>query len=159
MWHKALQAMINRKFSTGDVFRFGNAEQGWGYGQALLSSILQYIVIFKPKFKIDIPLDEAITSPALLSGWTADARVLSGDWEIVGNMPPLRNFEFLEYKVEISGQLWVVDIQGRPLRLATDREAQTLSFKSSHSPIAFEKAFKAHHGDLPWEARFNELLV
>lgn len=149
--------MMKLRLSTGDVFRFAKSAKEWGYGQILRTDIIQYIVIFEPVFQDNAILSDIAVSQLLLCGWTSDARFYSKDWEIVGNTPT-RAFSFPEYKVEISGRQWVTDVDGNTLRLATTREAKTLCFQSSHSPIAFEKAFKAHHGDLPWESRFEQLL-
>jgi immunity protein 26 of polymorphic toxin system len=149
--------MMKLKLSIGDVFRFAKSADTWSYGQILLSEIIQYIIIFEPVFKEIPTLEHIVSSPLLLCGWTSDARFYSGDWEIVENMPS-REFTFPEYKVEISGKTWVTDVDGKPLRLATTEQARNLHFKSSNSPIAFEKAFKAYHGDLPWESRFEQLL-
>jgi hypothetical protein len=107
----------------------------------------------------DVSLNDVVKSPALFAGWTMDARFLSGDWEIVGNVHPTGEFVFPTYKVGISGQTWVVDVEGNPLRIATGEEAASLSFKSSHSPIAFEKAFRAYHREQAWEPRFERMLV
>lgn len=145
-----------RKLRAGDVFRFRGRMQGWGYGQILLSDIIQYIVVFEPKFADNTTLNDVVSSSVLLSGWTMDAKIYHGDWEIVGNISPIK-FRFPQYKVNMSGQTWITDVNGKLLRLATVEESRGLSFKSSNSPIAFEKAFRAYHGDLPWEAYFDEL--
>jgi hypothetical protein len=89
----------------------------------------------------------------------ADALFFGRDWKVVGNVARRADFIFPEYKVGMSGETWVTDIDGKLLRLATWEEAKTLSFKSSDSPISFEKAFKAYHGQLPWEPWFTELLT
>jgi hypothetical protein len=149
--------MIRLKLSTGDVFRFAKSAEEWGYGQILRSDIIQYIVVFEPAFQSNAALGDIVKTQLLLCGWTADARFYSGDWERVGNMPAMA-FSFPEYKVGISGRQWVTDVEGNALRLATPDVAKTLRFQSSESPITFEKAFKAHHGDLPWESRYEELL-
>ena len=159
-WLSILSAMttVKPKLSVGDIFRFGDPENGWGYGQILRTDIIQYIVVFEPIFGIEAKLEEIAASALLLSGWTSDARFFSGDWQIVGNKAP-RHVVFPEYKLGMSGDTWVTDVDGNLLRLATSEEAERLLFQTSHSPIAFEKAFKAHHGDLPGEHRFEQLRV
>jgi hypothetical protein len=128
-----------------------------GYGQVLKSDILQYVIVFEPIFGQSSNLEDVVVSPILLSGWTADARFISGDWDVVGNIPPPGNFVFPEYKIESSGRIWVTDNDGELLRLADAEEAARLCFGGSHSPIAFEKAFWAHHGRAPWEPRFERM--
>jgi hypothetical protein len=145
------------KISKNDVFRFLSSAEAWGYGQVLRTDIIQYIVVFRPELPINSKLEEIAMSPPLLCGWTSDARFYSDDWFIVGSAPAQTHF-FPEYKVQISEKFWVTDVDGKVLRLATTREARGLPYKSSNSPIAFEKAFKAYHGRLPWESRFDELL-
>lgn len=148
-----------KRIEFGDIFRFTSGLSEYGCGQIIKSNILQYIIVFEPIFGQEINLCEALMSPILLSGWTSDARFISGDWDIVGQASPPRNFPFPEYKVESAGQIWVTDNDGRHLRVADEAEVARLYFRGSHSPIAFEKAFWARHGRRPWESRFNGLLV
>lgn len=152
-----LQKMRRKKIYVGDVFRFGSTSSEQGFGQVLKSDILQYIIVFSPIYREDSNLEHVAMSPILLSGWTADARFLSGDWVRVGNIVPPGNFVFSEYKVESSGRIRVTDNDGNHLRLANALEAACLYFGGSHSPIAFEKAFWAYHGRLPWEDRFDRM--
>lgn len=151
--------MRRKKIYAGDVFRFGSDPFEQAFGQVLKSDILQYIIIFEPIFGEDSSLEVVAMSPCLLSGWTADARFISGDWTRMGSIDPPRNFVFPEYKVESSGRIWVTDNDGKHLRLASVKEAARLCYRASHSPIAFEKAFWAYHGRLPWEDRFDRMRV
>lgn len=156
-WNTSLPKIRRKKIYVGDVFRFGPSPLEQGYGQVLKSDILQYVIVFEPIFDQSSNLEDVGRSPILLSGWTADARFISDDWKVVGNIPSPENFAFPEYKVESSGQIWVTDNEGEHLRLASVAEAARLCFRASHSPIAFEKAFWAHHGRLPWEDRFDRM--
>lgn len=151
--------MRRRKILEGDIFRFKALSVGWSYGHVLISDILQFVIVFEPVFDKQPNLHGLIEMPPLFSEWTADARFRSGDWEVVGNIPPVGDFAFPEYKVGMSGQTWVTDVHGKLLRLATADEEGRLGFGGSHAPIAFEKAVRAWHGDLPWEPRFDELRV
>lgn len=151
--------MTSVKVSTYDVFRFGNPRTGWGCGQILWSESLIYVVVFEPVFRTKKnELDEVIASRPLLAGWTMDARIQSGTWEMLGNTEPNRTILFPEYKVEIAGKIWVTNFEGRRLRLATAEEQRLLRPRASHSPIAYEKAFWAFHSG-SWEIRFDELLT
>lgn len=151
--------MMNVKVSPGDVFRFGDRRSGWGCGQVLLSGNLIYVEVFEPIFRSKhVRLDEIVTSHALLSGWTMDARVQSGAWEILGNADLNPTATFPEYQIEITGKIWVTNTEGKPLRLATIAEQRLLPRRTSHSPIAYEKAFWAFHSG-SWEGRFDELLT
>jgi hypothetical protein len=158
-WHEVVWTMKRRKILEGDVFRFKARPDEWSYGHVLISRILQFVIVFEPIFDSDPNLDDLVEMPPLFSGWTADARFLSGDWEVVGNIPPVGDFVFPEYKVGQSGQTWVTDVHGKLLRLATADEERRLGFNGSHAPIAFEKATRAWHGDFPWESYFDELRV
>lgn len=151
--------MKRRKILEGDIFRFKALSGQWSYGHVLISHILQFVIVFEPVFDSEPNLDDLVEMPPLFSGWTADARFLSGDWEVVGNIPPAGDFVFPEFKVGMSDQTWVTDVHGKLLRLATAAEERGLSFNGSHAPIAFEKAVRAWHGDFPWEARFDKLRV
>lgn len=148
------------KLSPGDVFRFGSSMMGWAYGQILISGTLQFVVVFKPIFQAAAipPLVDVVRSPILLNGWTMDARIQSGSWEVLGNTSAPPAFSFPEYAVEIEGRIWVTDVEGRQLRQASQNEKVTLRHKSSHSPIAYEKAFWAFHTD-EWERRFDGMLI
>jgi hypothetical protein len=159
-WLSILSAMtiVKLKLSAGDIFRFGDTENGWGYGQILRTDIIQYVVVFEPIFGIEAKLEEIAASPLLLSGWTSDARFFSGDWQVVGNKA-LRHVVFPEYKVGVSGDTWVTDVEGKLLRAATPEEAERLHFQTSHAPITFEDAFWAHHGKLPWDPWFDRLAI
>jgi hypothetical protein len=150
--------MRRKKIYVGDIFRFGPTPLEQAYGQVLKSDILQYVMIFEPVFEEGSNLEDVMISPTLLSGWTADARFIHGDWKLVGNSAPPGDFVFPEYKVESAGEIWVTDNDGKHLRPADPQEAARLYLRSSHSPIAFEKAFWAYHGRRPWEDRFNRLL-
>lgn len=155
---KALSLIMKKKLKSGDLLSFPVSESNSGYGQILHSDIIQYIVIFEPKLKRDISLDEVLSSLPLLQGWTMDARIWSGQWHLVGHARPIWNIELFEFKLELEGRMWVTDLNGNRLRLATPDEVTKLKFHRSYSPIAFEKAFKAYHGLLPWEERFDSLL-
>lgn len=149
--------MTKPQIRLGDIFRFPASASIWGYGQVLLSSDLQYVVVFSPESK-DIIKNTISNCNPLFHGWTADAKFITGDWEVVENAPPI-HFTFPNYKVNVEERFWVTDVQGRLLREATRSESMSLLYRSSHSPIAFEKAFQAYLGMRPWESRFNDLLL
>lgn len=143
---------------VGDVFQFGGPSLGWACGQIVLSGTLQYVVIFEPVFAEEVDLAEVTGSPILLAGWTMDARIQSGAWRILGNANVSSRLKLPEYHVEIDGHYWVTDVEGRTLRRATASELVPLRRKSSHSPIAYEKAYWAFHNGT-WESRFDALKV
>jgi hypothetical protein len=147
-----------RKIVAGDVFRFRTGADLWGYGQVLLTDIIQYIVVFAPLFPADAPHFEIINSPVLFAGWTTDALIWNGRWEVVDNLSPV-SFKFPEYKVGIEGRTWISDVTGQVIRPATRIEAQKLSFKTSNSPIIFQEALEAHHGLKAWKPYFEELTA
>jgi hypothetical protein len=145
------------KLSAGDLFRFAGPRNAWGCGQILFSKILQYIVVFEPRFIDTAQPSLIVSSRPLLAGWTMDGRFYTGQWEVVGHCDPIDNIRFPFFKVGISGRTWVTDWLGKPLRYASLDEEQQLTFKKSYSPIIFEDAFNAYHGDLPWESRFDAM--
>ncbi|HYG29065.1 MAG TPA: Imm26 family immunity protein [Allosphingosinicella sp.] len=146
------------KISGGDIFRFSAGTDGYGYGQVLVTDIIQYIVVFEPVFSSTATIEEVIREDRLLAGWSSDALMWHGQWLIVGNAPPI-DFTFPQYKIQIEGQTWVTDFKGKSLRLATTDEARDLRFHTSNAPITFERAFKAYHGLLPWKAHYDELRL
>jgi hypothetical protein len=148
-----------KKILAGDIFRFPISQIDFGYGQVILSDIIQYIVVYELIMGDVFPYHEINSLEILLCGWTSDAKIYVGDWEIVERISPPTTIEFPVYKVGIAGETWITDVEGRALRRATSREARELPFKASHSPIAYEQAFKAHHGLGPWEPWFEQLLA
>jgi hypothetical protein len=147
-----------RKIKVGDVFRFGTGSNRWGFGQVLMSDILQFIVVFEPMFPDNVDVGLVLKSPLLLAGWTSDALFWHQRWEVVENRPALK-FRFPEYKVEMEGRTWLTDVEGHMIRLASVTEEHELMHKFSSSPISFQKAFMAHHGLLSWESFFEDLLL
>lgn len=158
-WHTDLRKMMKVKLAIGDVFNFENSQGEYGHGQIIYSDIIQYIVIFERKLKKIASLTEAVISQPLLAGWTSDARFYVRKWKVIGNHPSIPSIKLPEYKIEIDRKIWVTDVHGKLLRLASTEEEQSLGFQKSYSPITFEKAFWAYHGGLPWEHRFEELRV
>jgi hypothetical protein len=146
------------KISAGDVFRFSADADGHGYGQVLVTDIIQYIVVFEPVFSPTVLISKVLSAKRLLSGWSSDALIWHGQWHIIGNAPPIE-FVFPQYKIEIEGRTWITDFKGRALRLATKEEAIRLRFHTSSAPVTFERAFKAYHGLLPWKAHYDELRL
>lgn len=148
-----------RKIKVGDIFLFGNSDQGWGCGQVMLSDINQYIVIYEPIISYSkFSLEDITSFKPLIAGWTMDARFLSGHWDILGDIDFLPDVPFPEFKVKIKNNIWVTDIYGKKLRPAERMRDKALPNKFSMSPVAFEKAFWAHHDNM-WESRFDKLLL
>lgn len=147
-----------RKIRAGDVFRFEVLPNRFAYGQVVFSDILQYVVIYREIMDGMTPLSNLNSSAIILSGWTTDAKMQAGDWEIIGRIDPPSEVLLREYQVAMSDQTWVTDVHGRALRPATKKEEASLYFKSSQSPMLYEDAFKACHGLARWESYFNKLL-
>lgn len=60
-----------------------------------------------------------------------------------------------------SGKSTYVDIETATeskRRRAASGEANEYPDQTSHSPMAFQMAFQAHHGLLPWEAWMDPLI-
>jgi hypothetical protein len=146
------------KLKVGDLFRFRVSDAEFGFGQIVLSKILQYIVIYEPIFSGVDDIAKIPQSRILLSGWTNDARFFSGDWAVVANMPLSQEVVFPEYKVGTGQDCRITDVNGKILRAATQAEEHRLQFKTTHSPIIYEKAFHAHHFG-GWESRFDNLVL
>lgn len=147
-----------KKILAGDIFCFEISPEKYGYIHVILSDIIQYIVVYEPIVTGKTPISDVTSMSPLLAGWTSDAKIYHGDWRLLGNAPT-PSVELPIYKVSISGRTWITDVNGKALRPATPKEASELSYNTSHSPIAYEMAFKAHHGLAPWEARFDSFLV
>ena len=76
-----------------------------------------------------------------------DALLFHGKWHLAGNLPvPEAGIPRPCSKVLVEGRRWISDFHATPLRPATDFEWDHLANHSSRAPVAFENAFKAHHG-------------
>lgn len=150
----------DRKVVEGDVFRFSDTKEGWGCGQILISGTILFVAVFDPVFEDTnkLSLSDIVQSRVLLAGWTMDARIRSGSWEMIGNISDKPSIPLPEYKVGMAGTVWVTDVRGRLLREASPDEDARLRYKSSHSPIAYEKAFSAFHSG-EWRDRYTPLLA
>ncbi len=133
------------KIDSGDVFAFPAGEK-FAAGQVLISNISLYIVIFEPLFAIeDIANINPNSTNILLAGWTDDALIYHGDWIIMGNKPVVQPFDFPVFKMNHNGILWLVDVNGKPIRHASRGEAESHEFQWSRSSKGFQDAFVNHH--------------
>lgn len=152
------------KAKPGDVFLVPIDEHRSYVGQIIdKKRVVLYIVIFDSLVDNGSPLSvklDALESRPILGGLTLDARFRPGMWEIIANAPSDGSRFLPAYKtgaVDLDNVM-VESFDGRKRRPATNIEAETLPFRTTHAPIGFEKAAKAYAGLADWEDRFDELV-
>lgn len=148
------------RLKEGDIFYFSDNEKRCGVGQIIVKEINEYILVFDKIIKEDdVHRVEIKDLTPIFGGWTSDARVNSGDWKIIGNSPYRHPYEFPLFKVQIDDEYWVRDAFRNKLHVASSHEIETLNLPFSWSPIAYEKAFWAWHGEKDWEDRYEKTLI
>tara|TARA_R110000868_G_scaffold382248_1_gene648750 strand:- start:87 stop:536 length:450 start_codon:yes stop_codon:yes gene_type:complete len=146
------------KVKEDDVFKFGQAQTGWGYGRVLIADLQIYVEVLMPAYSSTPDQKEWENQSRLLAGWTFDARICSDQWEIIDNVKASSPVVFPFYKVESRGKIWITDVSGKLLREASDSEASTLDFKFTTAPIRFENAFWGFHTN-KWSKSFDRISL
>jgi hypothetical protein len=148
------------RLKRGDIYRFDLDDQRHGLGQVIEPGGVFYTTVLRTPVAEDFELADVDASDVLLCGWTRDAFLFHGRWQLVGNLPvPEEAVPKPNSKVEISGEKWVADYLGQPLRSATDFEWDRLDHHSSYAPITFENAFKAHYGCAAAEPHHDKISI
>jgi hypothetical protein len=146
------------RIKAGDIFDIPTPDGRKGYGQVILSKTLQYIVVFEELYATPPDINELLKSEIFLVGWTSDALFFHGRWKVIANRAPIsERVPFPWYKVNVCGERCIHDFNGEGHRPATDEDWELLEFKSSRSPIGYQKALLAHHGLGGWESDYDEL--
>lgn len=150
----------NVKVSEGDIFEMLLPDGGRGFGQIIVTGKLLYIVIFRELYDRVPDLDELIKTQILLVGWTVDALLFHGRWNVIGNRPVMaESVPFPSYKILVEGRMHVQDFEGRRLQPATPVEIELLENKTTVAPIRYQNAFLAWHGKGKWEPDYDRLTL
>ncbi|WP_412538481.1 hypothetical protein R8Z50_21815 [Longispora sp. K20-0274] len=90
---------------------------------------------------------------------TMDARIGTGNWVVIDNVPVSGEVPIPIYKVQAGpGSSWYIqDIDGNILREARPAEIEVLRIPKSFSPVAVEKAIRAANGIEAWQERFDDM--
>jgi hypothetical protein len=144
------------RLKRGDIYRFDLDEARYGLGQVVEPGGVFYTTVLRSPVPHDFVIDQIDTTDILLCGWTMDALLFHGRWHIVGNSPvPDREIPKPCSKMRNGGKPWISDFRATLLRSATPQEWEQLDQHSSHAPIIYQNAFKAHHGAAPKEPYYD----
>lgn len=159
--------MVTRTYREGDVFSVQLDEKRVGYGQIVgrYGESEYYFAFFERAYaKSHAPvLSDIARDRIVLLGLSFDAKLWSGDWQVVGNVPVAPAIPLPAYKVgkAITQADEVVydaeDYTGQQHRPATREEVEALPFRKAVAPIRLERAFRAIHGIGAWERPFDDL--
>ncbi len=148
------------KLKRGDIYRFDLDEERYGLGQVVEPGGVFYTIILADPVGHDFQLDMVDTRRILLCGWTMDALLFHERWHVVGNLPvPDDAIPYPCVKVGREGEPWIADFRGKLLRPATQFEWDHLDYQTSRAPIAYQNAFKAHHGLAEMELHYSDLGI
>ena len=152
--------MTRKIAKIGDVLSIPIIGNLCAAAQVLAKRNILYIVVFSELRQCGSIGVEAATSAPILVGWTMDAKIYHGDWEIVGrSMPIACDYLKKNYTVEHLGKIWVEDFDGKLLHPASSDEIKSLFNRSSYSPVRLERAIRAYHNLEPWNSEFDDLLI
>ncbi|HET7085113.1 MAG TPA: hypothetical protein VFI23_10105 [Rhizomicrobium sp.] len=146
---------------VGDVLSIPIVDGLCATAQVLVKRAILHVVIFSELRQCgSISIEAETSSSPVLAGWTMDAKVYHGYWEIIGKSMPADWSDLKKnYKVEYAGKIWVEDFDGRLLHPASRSEIENLFNRSSYSPASLEQAIRAFHKLEPWDSKFDDLLI
>ena len=148
------------RLKRGDMFRFVLDEARYGLGQIIDPGMVFYMSVLREPVGADCDLAQVDLRDILLCGRSTDALFVHDRWHVVGNLPvPDEMIPRPCVKVESGGVQWVADFNRRLLRQATAFEWAHLDYHSSRSPIAYQDAFKAHHGLGEMKSHYEKLSI
>ena len=116
-----------------------------------------YVAIFSPAYECRPDIQEITSNDVVLQGWTMDALVYHGRWNVIGHNGTEPAIQFPIFKVLIDGKIYVVDVEGKVIDLATSSEIDVLDHRFSSAPIIFQDAFEALHGFGEWKDHYDKL--
>lgn len=150
--------------SVGDVFQIPVDDRHVGYGQVLASIKPNplYLCVFEPLWDRQPIADvqAIVRSQVLLLANSLDAKIWHGHWPIIGRTrPTLDRIPFPAFVTSIGRRddYYLVSYDGRRRRKARATEVQHFDKRATVAPVRLEAAFKAHHGLIPWDPRFDQL--
>lgn len=150
------------KLTEGDIFELTVPDGRFGYGIIVRRGGLEnggtpYIAMFSPLHDERPDLARLVREEIVLAGWTMDALVYHGRWNVIAHDLPLPLVPFPNFKVRMNGKFYLTNVDGQPIREATAGELELLDYQFSHSPICFQNAFEALHGFREWRASDDKL--
>nr|WP_209861297.1 Imm26 family immunity protein [Paenibacillus shirakamiensis] len=104
--------MVLFKFTAGDVFAISLGENKFVYGQAVLTTGLETIIIFDGLKGADPDLNEIIKSKIDFFAITVGIQIENVEWALVGNTEIPKGIHFPEFKVDTLDGYFVTDFTG-----------------------------------------------
>jgi hypothetical protein len=158
--------MVKLEINKGDVFSIPITDALFGLGQIVFAYTeggaddAYYMAIFGETATTLDNLDVAsvVRGRPLLLALSFDAKIYSGQWEIIGNYPVSSDLPLPAVKIRRSGTMYVVDYSGSRSRVASEREAALLSYRTYVSPQLLVEALRAKLGFEEWQQRFDEYV-
>lgn len=150
------------KLTEGDVFELKVPDGRFGYGiilkrGALTSGGTPYVAIFNPLYEEQPDLTKLYMEQVALAGWTMDALFYHDEWKVIAHGLAKPNLPLPNFKVEMSGEFYVTDVEGKLIGVATASEQALLDYQFSRSPRGFQDAFEALHGFREWQVSYEQL--
>ncbi|CAO1651117.1 hypothetical protein I6E81_00125 [Salinibacterium sp. NG22] len=155
---------MKTKIKVGDVFIIpaGDGRAGVGQVVGVYGKSDYYFAIFDTVVPLEVSDEraiEALKSPLLFLGLSLDAKIFFGDWPVVAHAEVDPSILLPAYKVSMGtiDNIHVIDYTGTRSRPATEAEVDLLEFRSTVSPVRFERALRASLGLEPWLELFDKL--
>jgi Immunity protein 26 len=155
--------MSRVKLVVGDVFTVPLDDRRFGLGQvvATYGKDAYFFALFEPAFARDeqLDLEQAMRAPVALLALSLDAKIVAGDWVVLGNLTVAEDTPLPAYKEMVGGpeRVDVVDFSGERRRRAERGEADWLPNRKIVAPVRLERALKAKHGLEPWNEMYAAL--
>lgn len=148
------------RLQRGDLYRFDLDDARYGLGQVIEPGEVFYTTILRNPVGHDFDLEQVDTQDILLCGRTTDALLFHGRWHVIGGLPvPDEAIPRPCWKVAVEGEPWIADFHGELMRAAMPFEWEHLDYQGSHSPIAYQEAFKAHHGLAAMKSHYAQIGI
>jgi len=156
--------MVKVQIRVGDVFIVPTGDGRAAVGQVLgiYGMSDYYFAIFDAVFPLENAAESAIGAlrlPLLFLGLSLDAKIYFGDWPVVAHAEVDPSILLPAYKVSMGtiDNIHVIDYTGTWSRPATEAEVDFLEFRSTVSPVRFERALRASLCLEPWLELFDKL--
>lgn len=142
----------------GDVFELPAPDGRRGLGQVVRDGDVMYVIVFEGIFRT-LPDCKTLRELAvLLAAWTTDSWFFHGRWSVCMNCPVAENNVPLpSYLIQINGEHFVQDFDGKIIHPATTDNVRELRYRSNFAPIRLQNAFLANNGLGEWDDSYGEL--
>ena len=106
----------------------------------------------------EVPAEVSECDVALL-GITLDALFVHRQWLVVATSIEPRAIPYPTFNIATRPNEWVKEsFPGEQLGTISTEEASKLPFRKVVAPVRIDRATKALHGHLPWQAHYDDLL-